>query len=606
MQCATTVTPDDIDLPALRARYLAERDKRLRPEGHAQYIETKDDLAGLYETDPHMPPVVRGPIFEDIDVAIFGAGLAGLMAGVRLKEAGVTNFRNIDMAGDFGGVWYWNRYPGVQCDVESYCYLPLLEETNYIPKERYSYGPEIYEHCQRIARHYGLYDGALFSTLIRSMKWDPAIKRWRIATNYGDDIRARFVIIASGTHHRPKLPGIPGIRSFKGHIFHTARWDYDYTGGDSTGGLVKLADKRVAIIGTGATALQVVPHLGRHAKHLYVLQRTPAYVDARGNAPTDPAWVKTLKPGWHAERQRAFHRGTFEYFTSPEQDVVCDGWSEITRNMAAKLVAQGRPNMTAQELADFREEEDYKAMERLRRRVESIVQDKDTAEKLKAYYRFMCKRPGFHDDYLPTFNRPNVTLIDVASTKGVERITEKGFVAGGVEHEIDCIVYSTGFEITPDYRRRLGIDAVDGRDGRSLFDHWTDGPQTMHGMTTHGFPNLFFIGYIQAATAANLTLMFDQQATHISYMAKEAIARGAATLEPTKDAQDDWVRTIREKRTANPKFWRECTPGYNNNEGSEEVRPYSGEGYGPGFYAFDDLLKAWRNKGDMEGLALGA
>jgi cyclohexanone monooxygenase len=605
MKCELTDVPDDIDLPSLRAKYLYERDKRLRPEGHAQYLEAVDDFADYCETDPHTPPVVRGPISEDIDVAVLGAGLAGLMAGVRLKEAGVTNFRNIDMAGDFGGVWYWNRYPGVQCDVESYCYLPLLEELNYIPKERYAYGPEIYAHCQRIGRHYGLYEKALFSTRIHALRWDGAIKRWRITTNYGDDIRARFVIMASGSHHRPKLPGIPGIRSFKGHTFHTARWDYDYTGGDTNGGLTKLADKRVAIIGTGATAIQCVPHLGRHAKHLYVLQRTPPYVDARGNRPTDPEWAKSLKPGWHAERQRAFHKGTFEYFSAPEQDVICDGWSEITRNLAVKLVALGEAKLPPEQLAEMRELEDYRAMERIRRRVDTIVHDQKTADMLKAYYRFLCKRPCFHDDYLPTFNRPNVTLIDVSASKGVERITKKGFVADGVEHEVDCIIYASGFEITNDYKRRFGIDAIEGRDGASLYDHWAKGPRTLHGMTSHGFPNLFFTGYTQAASAANLTLMYDQQATHIAHIAKATLARGAAMFEPSKSAQDEWVRIIKEKLTLNTRYWRECTPGYGNAEGSEEIRSPMGESYGPGFYAFDQLLKEWRGKGDMEGLVLG-
>lgn len=241
-------------------------------------------------------------------------------------------------------------------------------------------------------------------------------RRWRISTNHGDDIRARFIIMAAGQLNKPKLPGIPGLKSFKGHSFHTARWDSDYTGGDTKGGLTKLTDKKVAIIGSGATAIQCVPFLGRYAKHLYVFQRTPSYVDDRGNRPTDPEWAKSLQPGWQAVRQTAFHYngpggGTL---ASGVEDIICDGWTEVNRNLAARIAAMGSPKLTSVELDVLREEEDYKAMERIRRRIASVVKDAKTAEALKPWYRYRCKRPCFNDDYLPTFNRPNVTLVDVS------------------------------------------------------------------------------------------------------------------------------------------------------------------------------------------------
>ena len=294
--CAPTQTPE-IDHDALRAKYLAERDKRLRPEGQKQYLVTEGEFASCYEGDPYTPVVPRLPITDDIDVAILGGGFAGLVAAARVKQAGVASFRVIELGGDFGGAWYWNRYPGIQCDTDSYCYLPLLEETGYMPKEKYSHGDEVFEYCQRIGNHFGLYDHAIFGTLVRSLQWDEEIKRWRIGTNRGDDIRARFVIMCQGPFNRPKLPGIPGITDFKGHTFHTARWDYDYTGGDMSGGLDKLAGKRVAVIGTGASGIQVIPHLARSAQHLFVFQRTPSYIDERGDVPTDPEWEKTLAAG---------------------------------------------------------------------------------------------------------------------------------------------------------------------------------------------------------------------------------------------------------------------------------------------------------------------
>jgi cyclohexanone monooxygenase len=611
MTCEPTDTPDDIDVAALREKYRRERDKRLLQEGSKQYVEATDEFAEFWETDPHSPPVVRDPASEDIDVVVLGGGFAGLISAARLTEAGVAGVRIIEMGGDFGGVWYWNRYPGIQCDNESYCYVPLLEELDYIPTKKFADGAEIYQHCRRIGRHFGLYEGALFGTQVRGLRWDDATKRWRISTNHGDDIRARFIVMASGPWNRPKLPGIPGIKDFTGHSFHSSRWDYAYTGGSSTDPVLhKLNDKRVAIIGTGATAIQIVPFLGRYAEHLYVFQRTPSSVDERANTTTDPEWVKSLKPGWQKERQANFHAWAWEVFPpdTGEADLVCDFWTEIGRNMAARLGAINDPNLPVDQLIEIREHEDFRVMERLRRRIDNIVNDKETAEALKPYYRFMCKRPCSNDDYLPTFNLPNVKLVDVSASKGVERLMETGIVANGVEYEVDCIIYASGFEISTEISRRYGIDAIEGRDGVSLYDHWGNGFQTFHGMTSHGFPNQFFTGFTQAGVGANNTAMYDQQGTHIAYIISEALARGAVTVEPSHDAQDEWVRIIRETAPPAGDFAVECTPGYYNNEGGgggEGIRSPLGEPYGPGFYAFDALLQEWRDKGDMEGLVLG-
>lgn len=605
-----TRTPDDIDIDALREKYRQEREKRLRPEGSKQYLELTGELAKFYEIDPYSPPVVRDPISEDIYVAVLGGGIAGLLAGAYLKKAGVDDVHVIEMGGDFGGVWYWNRFPGIQCDNDSYCYMPLLEELDYIPTKKYADGAEIREHCQRIGKHFGLYDSAIFSTEVRALRWDETIKRWRISTNRGDDIRARFVVMTNGSFNRPKLPGIPGIQDFTGHQFHSSRWDYEYTGGDSSGGLHKLADKRVALIGTGASGIQIVPFLGRYAKHLYVFQRTPSSVDSRGNTPTDPEWVKTLKPGWQKERQRNFHRWSpFEGVVFDQPDLVCDFWTELGRNMTARIAAMDDPaSLTVEQIMAIREEEDYKVMERLRRRIDSIVEDKRTAEALKPYYRFLCKRPCSNDEYLTTFNRPNVTLVDVAESKGVERITETAVLAGGVAYEVDCIIYASGFEITTEISRRYAIDTIEGRDGLSLFDYWQDGYKTLHGMTTRGFPNQFHTGFIQGGVAANTTAMLEQQAEHIAYIIAEAHKRGVVTVEPSQRAQEEWIRTIRETAVDTSAFDQTCTPGYYNNEGGgggEGIRTHLGEPYGPGFYAFGELLEKWRAQGDLDGLELG-
>jgi cyclohexanone monooxygenase len=610
MSCTPTGIPD-VDVDALRARYLSERDKRIRPEGQGQYVLTENEFEQYYDADPYTPVQPREPIrgaAGEIEVAVLGGGWAGLIAAARIQQAGVSDCRIIELGGDFGGAWYWNRYPGIQVDTDAYCYLPLLEETGYLPTEKYSSGQECYEHAQRIGKHFGLYENAIFSTKVESLEWDEERERWRIGTNRGDEIRARFVVMCQGPFNRPKLPGIPGISQFQGHMFHSARWDYAYTGGDMTGGMDGLAGKRVAIIGTGASGVGVIPHLARSAEHLYVFQRTPSYIHERGQERTDPEWARALKPGWQEERRRNFHAAAFEAFAPGQPDLVCDGWTEVSRNLAAHLDATDGWAQLADpdKFLELKEVQDYRTMQRVRDRVDEVVHDPETAEALKPYYRFLCKRPGFSDEYLPTFNRPNVTLVDVSDTKGVERITGSGIVAHGVEHEVDCIIFASGFEITTELDRRLGIEPFTGRDGLSLYRHWADGYRTLHGLTSHGFPNLMFTGYIQGGVTAATTLMFEQQATQMAYLISEARARGASTLEPTREAQDDWVETCRATAidfTVN--FNRECTPGYYNNEGEQKQRSHLGEPYWTGFYKLDDLLSEWRETGELPGITLG-
>ena len=605
MKCEATRTPDDVDIPALREKYRHERDKRIRPEGQQQYFKPTGEVAANYAVDPHMPLASRAPISEDIDVIVLGAGWGGIMASYHLTQAGITNFRNIDTAGDFGGVWYWNQYPGIQCDNDAYCYLPLLEETGFMPSKKFADGLEIQQYAKLIAKKYGFSDRALFHTHINSLRWDEAIKRWRVGTNRDDDIRARFVVLACGVLNMPKLPGIPGIDTFKGKLFHTARWDYRYTGGSYENPVLeKLADKRVAIVGTGATAIQAVPHLAKYAKALYVIQRTPSSVDERPNPGTDAEWVNSLKAGWQKERQTNFHRAAMEGLRPGDPDLICDIWTEISRNLAAQFEAEGWPQIGLDEFLARRERMDYRVMERLRRRVEHLVADKKTAEALKPYYRFLCKRPLSSDDFYPTFNRPNVELIDVSETKGVERMTPTGFTANGKEYEVDCMIFASGFEVTSDLNRRWGIDKVEGRGGTSIYDHWSEGPKTLHGTMTHGFPNQFYIGYIQGGLNASVTEQFGKQGLHIAHIIGEALKRGIKTVEPSQKAQDDYVQRFKELEMDLSQFQRECPPGYFNNEGEDRPKWALFRGYGPGWDAFQKVLEEWRLKGDLEGLDL--
>jgi cation diffusion facilitator CzcD-associated flavoprotein CzcO len=590
----------DFDPDVLREKYRHERDRRLRPEANDQYVEITADFRH-YVDDPHVEPgFTRKPLTDAVDVVIVGGGFGGLLAAARLRESGVKDIRIIEKGGDFGGTWYWNRYPGAQCDIESYIYLPLLEETGYIPKEKYSFGNEIRAHARRIGEHFDLYRLACFQTEISEMRWLQDENRWLITTNRGDAMHARFVVTSSGPLNRPKLPGIPGIETFKGHSFHTSRWDYDYTGGSTEGGLTGLADKRVAIIGTGATAIQCVPHLGRHAKHLYVFQRTPSSVDVRGNKPTDPEWVRTLTPGWQKRRMANFN--TMFSGLPQDEDLVSDGWTDIFRSVGpGSAVHAAHGGVALSELGRVIEIADFKKMNQVRARVDATVKDPKTAEALKPWYRQFCKRPTFNDDYLPTFNRPNVTLVDTLG-RGVERVTETGLVFDGVEYKVDCIIFATGFEVGTAYTRRSGFE-VYGRGGRKLTDYWSSGLRTLHGFYSHGFPNCFHLGITQNTFTPNFPHMLDEQARHVADVVKAASEQQAHMVEPTLEAESGWLETIRATAIDNLAFRQACTPGYYNGEG----RAGEGQGlfdglYGPGSDAFFNLMKAWREAGDMRGL----
>jgi cation diffusion facilitator CzcD-associated flavoprotein CzcO len=591
------------DPDALRERYKQERDKRLREDGNEQYVEMTGDFARYLE-DPYIEQrIEREPVTSDTDVVIVGGGFGGLQAGARLREAGVKDIRIIEKGGDFGGTWYWNRYPGAQCDVESYCYLPLLEEIGYVPREKYSYAREILEHSARIGKHYNLYDGALFQTEVKGMRWDEASRRWIVNTNRGDAIRARFVAMANGPLHRPKLPGIAGITDFKGHTFHTSRWDYDYTGGGPDGGLTKLADKRVAIIGTGATAIQCVPFLGEFAKQLYVFQRTPSTVDVRGNRPTDPAWAKSLSAGWQRERMENFN-GLLSGVPQ-EKDLVADGWTDLIGKMFHQFrKARGENPKSIPELMELA---NFEKMEEIRKRVDSLVKDPEVAEKLKPYYKMFCKRPTFNDDFLPTFNRPNVTLVDTDG-KGVTRITEKGLIVNGVEYEVDCIVYGTGFEVGTSYTRRSGYD-VEGTAGKKLSEHWREGTRTLHGMGSHGFPNLFIMNTSQGGFTANFPHLLDESAVHQAHIIAYALSEQIQRVEVTEAAEAKWVETILGFSAGGPLGGlggSDCTPGYYNNEGKPNANAARSAPYGGGSIRFFKLLKEWREDGNFDGLEFKA
>ncbi|MFE0922693.1 flavin-containing monooxygenase [Streptomyces nigra] len=573
------------DPDALREKYRIERDKRLRADGSHQYQAFEGELAHFID-DPYTPRIEREAVSDHVDVVVIGGGFGGLLLGARLRDLGYEDIRLVEQGGDFGGTWYWNRYPGAACDTEAYIYLPLLEETGYIPSEKYVKAPEILEHCRRIARHYRLYDNALLQTRVAGVTWSEDTGRWTVETDRGDAFTARYVCMTAGAMQTPKLPGVPGIESYRGHTFHTTRWDYDYTGGDSTGGLTGLADKKVAIVGTGATAVQAVPHLGAGAGHLYVVQRTPSAVSPRDNRPTDPAWAASLTRGWQRERMDNF--STFVAGGDAETDLVNDGWTAIYR---LRTLSGG----VLDEIDDFTK------MEEIRGRVSDIVRDPATAESLKPWYRALCKRPCFNDDYLETFNRPNVTLLDTDG-RGIERVTPTGIVVNGTEYDVDCLVFASGFQVGAPFATRLGYD-VAGRGGRKLSEKFSAGISTLYGMQTSGFPNFFIIALNQVGVSSNFAHVLDVQSRHVSEVIHETDRRGARAVDVAVADEEAWVRTVYESSRANLEFLESCTPGYYNNEGRPNATASRRNGaYGPGIVAFDHLISAWRAEGTWRGL----
>lgn len=599
----------DVDVEALRAKYDAERDRRIRPDGKRQYSGVSGAFAS-YGDDPNVAGnFQRDPIVAYNEVVIVGGGFAGLLAGARLKQAGYNDVRIIEHAGDFGGTWYWNRYPGAQCDIEALIYLPLLEEVGYTPRDRYAYQPEIYQHCRNIGHHFGLYEHATFQTSITSMHWNEERREWAIETDRDDKLTAKYVVLACGRQSLPKLPNLPGIERFKGAIFHSSRWRYDYTGGDATGNLTGLKDKRVGVIGTGASGVQIVPHVAACAKETFVFQRTPSSIGVRANRKIEPDYTAKLAPGWQRERMENFAASMAG--ERPAQDLVQDSWTAVAERLFAVkrdvVAEQLGHEPSSDEMALATELLDHSVMNDLRQRIADIVEDPDKALKLTPWYRWQCKRPCYNDEYLAAFNRHNVHLVD-ACKHGLQSFTENTVVVEGQSYELDCLIFATGFEAGVSFTHLAGFE-IYGRDGRELSEHWGEGPRSLFGQMTDGFPNLFFMGAgTPSAAAINVMHLLDEQSRQLAYILSTARDRGSDMIEVEAAAVEDYTSGIRNspKNKALFAFFSQCTPGYYNLEGSAKRAEefFLGGKYGDGPRAFFEMLAAWREKGDMAGFRL--
>jgi cyclohexanone monooxygenase len=589
-----SVSADSLSPEALRERYRIEREKRLRPEGARQYLDARA-VSDALAADPFVAPgFTREPVTEAVEVVVVGGGFGGLLGAARLRQAGVETIRIIEKGGDFGGTWYWNRYPGAACDVQSYLYLPLLEETGYVPTEKYAKAPEIFAYAQQIGREFRLYDGALFQTEVADAAWDEAARRWRVTTDRGDRLIARFLLLAGGILHRPKLPGIPGIETFAGHAFHTSRWDYHYTGGGPLAPLDKLRGKRVGIIGTGATAVQALPALAESAEQLFVFQRTPSAVRPRDNGPTEPDWAARREPGWQKRQRDNF----VSWVAGPPQgeDMTRDGWTTIIDHFAGRDAPTPEAAMAAAELADFRE------MAAVRARIDAVVRDRATAEALKPWYKQMCKRPCFHDEYLECFNQPNVHLVDTRG-QGVERITPAGVVVDGVEYPLDCLIYASGFDSSSPLAQRLGFE-VRGRGGLTLAADWADQPKTLHGLLVRNFPNLLVYSVTQGGQNQNYVHVLDDLSVQTRYIVERCRRDGIAAIEPSQAATDGWRDAVFGSVMQVAGYNADCTPGYYNGEGSRDPSGIFSAAFMGSALTFGDILKAWRESDDLAGLTI--
>lgn len=584
------------DPEAVRKKYVHFREESEKHRARAAGGRPPRSSRPVAGADPFAAPRTgREPLVDEVDAIVVGGGFGGLMTGAHLRKAGVPRVRVIEAGSGFGGVWYWNRYPGAACDTEAYVYLPFLEELGVMPSEKHPGAAEIRAYSERIADHFGLTDDACLDTRVTEARWDADADRWVVRTDRGDAMRARFLCVSAGNLSRPVIPDVAGLDSFEGAAFHSSRWDFGCTGGDSDGGLVKLKGKRVGVAGTSASAIQFVPYLAEYADEVLIFQRTPTIVLPRGNEPTDPGWYDAQPPGWQQERVGNIMASLENPpGAKPERDLLDDAVSNLSR-LAGDWALNPPPELTAHvqdaDPATRQLMTNYALMETIRAEMSALVDDPATAALVLPYFHFGCSRPQVSDTYLQTLNRPNVTVID-ARGLGVERVTPRGVVCGDTEYEVDCIVFGTGFDVD-NGRVPAGEFPVIGRDGEKLADKWADGVRSLHGVHVAGFPNFFTVGTItQAALSYVFTYQVDQQAEHVAAMIRRCGDQGLASIEPTPEAEARWAEELKGKPAAVPPPDLNCPP-------NDLVR-FVQSGYPGGGLKYTQVLRQWQNEGGFE------
>ncbi|MBO0852576.1 MAG: NAD(P)/FAD-dependent oxidoreductase [Nocardia sp.] len=575
------MTPaDSPEYDRLAQRYAQERAKRIGDAYRYRPLSREGQFA-RFARDMYAHEIDREPVRTQVGVLIVGGGISGLVSAVELGRAGIEDYALVEKGHDFGGTWYWNRYPGVRCDTEAYIYLPYLEETGYVPTERYTVGDEIRSYLIDLADHFDITRRSFLGTTVVDATWDGERLRWIVTTDRGDEWAARYLLLGGGAQHMMRFPDIPGLETFEGYSFHSSRWDYEYTGEQ----LENLRDKRVGLIGTGATGVQIIPNLARKAAELYVVQRTPCAVDRRLDGPTDTDWFASLPPGWQRSRQESFERVLRG--EEPKPGLVADQWTEIW----GPPVLTG--SETPEEIKAADAAEDFVQMERIRRRIDESITDPEVAAKLKPYFYRRCKRATFNNEYLPAFNRPNVHLIDTDG-RSVDKITARGFVVGGTEYEVDCLIYATG-QVFQSAMYVSGEFPIKGRLGSLLADEWEHGARSLHGIMAADFPNLLMVGsLVHAGPTVSAILPILEQAAHAAHIITSASAAGVPAVEPSPAAERHWCERVAELAPLVDES-ETCTPG--NKIHVVDGKPLAHVVYGGGPFEYFRILRDWRDNG---------
>ncbi|MYD99619.1 MAG: NAD(P)/FAD-dependent oxidoreductase [Gammaproteobacteria bacterium] len=470
------------------------------------------------------------------DAVVVGAGFAGLYMLYRLRQAGFRT-RVFEAGSGVGGTWYWNRYPGARCDVESmeysYSFCDELQQ-EWEWTERYAGQPEILRYVNHVADRFDLRRDITFDTRVVRATFDEDASRWQVETDTGLVVDAAFVIMATGCLSSANLPEFDGRDDFQGETYHTGRWPHEG---------VDFAGKRVGIIGTGSSAIQAIPIIAAEAGHLTVFQRTPNYSIPARNAPIDPDYVREIKAEYSAFRARNYRMQAGFGSKIPHNDAPASSDDPASResNYAVRWERGGFGYLSAYNDLLRDRDANETAAEFVRQRIRGIVDDPDIAERLCPDNVIGCKRPCLDTGYFETYNRANVELVD-ARDAPIERITPNGVVAGGREYVLDCIVFATGFDAMTG--AVLGVD-FRGRDGMTLADKWHAGPRTYLGLGTVGFPNLFLItGPGSPSVLTNMIVSIEQHAEWISDCLEYLRAEGLDSIEATPEAEDAWVEHV--------------------------------------------------------------
>lgn len=490
-----------------------------------------------------------GEVDRDLDALIIGAGFAGLYMLHRLRQMGFRA-RLLEAGNGIGGVWFWNRYPGARCDIEStqysYQFSPELEQ-KWSWSERYATQAEILRYANHVADRFDLWRDIELGTRVVSMRFDEPQHVWRLSSHDGRAYIAPIVIMATGCLSVPSWPALPGMASFAGEMHHTGTWPHEG---------VDFKDKRVAVIGTGSSGIQSIPAIARDARHLTVFQRTPAYSVPARNIALPPSVLTGIKAIYRQLRARAKEMPTGVLFDSSSEKALETPPALREREYERRWQRGGLTFLSAYAdiLTDY--EANKTAADFVRGKIRSIVKDPAVAERLMPTTPIGAKRLCVDLGYYETFNRANVTLVDVSAAP-IERITERGIVAHGTLHEADIIVLATGFDAMTG--ALMCID-IKGRGGLTLSQKWADGPRTYLGLAIHGFPNLFTItGPGSPSVLTNMLASIEQHVEWIADCMTKLRADGIATIEATADAEDAWVAHVAEEAShsirANESSW---------------------------------------------------